>query len=83
MMQDVEPTDIERAVFAGLLTGLDRQYRDADEAAATAVESAHRAAAERRRLACRRRFDAVRAEMAQRGLSVAEPQAAEGRDSAA
>ncbi|MRI57811.1 hypothetical protein D8770_28535 [Methylobacterium sp. DB1607] len=83
MMQDLQPTDIERAVFASLLTGLDRQYRKADEAAATAAEPAHRAVAERRRLACRRSFDAVRAEMAQRGLAVAEDQAAEGRDSAA
>lgn len=82
-MQDFQPTDIECAVYAGLLTALDRQYREADETASATREPAHRAAAERRRLACRRSFDAVRAEMAQRGLSVAEPQAVEGRDNAA
>lgn len=70
MMQDVQPNETECAVYAILLTGLDRQYREADEAAATAEEPACRAAAERRRLACRRGFDAVRAEMAERGLAL-------------
>jgi hypothetical protein len=82
MAQDLQVSSAEREVYAALLIGLDRRYREADEAAGSASAPEDRAAAERRRLACRRTFEALRADMAQRGLVLAD-QAATVRDSAA
>lgn len=70
MTENKMPSTVERAVYDALMLDLDRRYREADAQVRAAEAPDERDAARRRRSACRVTFNALRADMALRGLAL-------------